>query len=724
MTLQFSPFKTLLALLPWAVVSAVVLALAAPAYAEMRPTLNFYGTTGLIEMPSGEAQPDGYLGISSTHFGPMSRTTLSFQIAPRLSGSFRYTATRNWNDLFCPPDCTAQNAFSTYLDRGFDLKFLVLKESNYLPSVSVGFQDFVGTGIQSGEYIVATKRLTPQVKVTAGLGWGRLGSNGPIGAPFGARPPLEIGEGGNFNISQWFRGDMAPFGGIEWQVNDKWAVKAEYSSDAYLEEATKRATFDHRSPFNFGVEYQRSPSLRLGAYYMYGSEIGIAAHLVFNPDQRLAGGIGGTGPAPVLPRPARADDPEAWSPEWVTQADAKSILIESLAKHLERSGILVEALGYTGDTAQLRIRNNTYDAEAQAIGRAARAMTQVMPASIETFEIIPMVNGVPASKVTIKRSDIEALEFAPDGAAILQDRIKVSDAGNPIAGLGFNPKIYPRFEWSVAPYVRLRLFSPGSPVAADFGLRVAADYEIRRGVILSGTITKKLAGNLGLAEDDSVSSLPPVRTDIGRYDALGDPGLETLTAAWYGRLGTNLYGRLTVGYLERMFGGVSGEVLWKPADRRWALGAELNYVAQRDSNQGFGFGEYDYSLATGQVSGYLDLGKGYHAQLDVGRYLAGDDGATLSLDRYFENGWKVGAFVTLTDVPAEDFDSGSFDKGIRLEIPLSWFTGRPSRATKPLSIGSIPRDGGARLEIDGRLYDTLQSYDESGLDAQWGRFWK
>ena len=181
---------------------------------------------------------------------------------------------------------------------------------------------------------------------------------------------------------------------------------------------------------------------------------------------------------------------------------------------------------------------------------------------------------------------------------------------------------------------------------------------------------------------------------------------------------------MTVGYLERMFGGVSAEVLYKPVNQRWSLGAEVNYVAQRDTDGGFGFGDYDYSVATGHVSGYYDFGNGFEAQLDVGRYLAGDVGGTFTLMRHFENGWKIGAFATITNVSAEDFGEGSFDKGIRMEIPLTYFTGQPTRTVRTVVLRPLGRDGGARLAVNDRLRETLRSYDEAGLDAQWGRFWK
>lgn len=691
--------------------------LAMPAMADDHPSLNFYGVTGLMDMPSAESQPDGLLSISQAFFGPNSRTTLSFQITPRLSGSFRYTGVRNWNDV-------VPSIHETYYDRSFDFRFQALDESRFLPAVAVGFQDFAGTGLYSGEYLVATKHLMPNLKVTGGLGWGRLGSYQSIGAPFGPRPALNVGEGGKPNMGQWFKGEMAPFAGVEWQASDKLGFKAEYSSDNYDLEAGTLQTFEHKSPFNFGVEYQPYDSMRLGAYYMYGTEVGVAAHFLINPKERPMGGLADAAPVPVKVRPSQSSDPDAWSAEWVSQPDAGSILRSNIDARLAKDGIIVEALGFTGQTAQIRIRNTRFPAGAQAIGRVARVLTQTMPASVEQFEIVPVVNGMPVSKVTLRRSDIEALEYAPDGAAALRARAVISDPGQAIGGLAYDPDLYPRFTWSVGPYNRIRLFDQFGPFKMDVGLRFDGRYEVAPGLVLSGSVTKKLVGNLDVPPEAISTGLQPVRSDVDIYDAKGDPAIESLTMAWYSHLATDVYGRVSVGYLERMFGGISTEVLWKPVDRRWALGAELNYVMQRDPDQRLGFGVYDYSTASGHLSAYYDIGKGFHAQVDVGRYLAGDIGATLALDREFDNGWKVGGFATLTSASAEEFGSGSFDKGIRLVIPFSWLSGQPTRQSATTTIRPFGRDGGAQLEVDGRLYETVRGYHARGLDAQWGRVWK
>lgn len=159
-------------------------------------TTNNYGTPGgLIDMPTAESAPDGELTTNVTYFDGFFRATLSFQITDRLSGSFRYAGTE---------DLTP--SFSTYYDRSFDLRFRLFDETDFTPAVSIGLRDFVGTGILSGEYVVATKSIGDRLRVTGGLGFGRLGSYGSDGS-IGSRAPFSfagVGTGGQFNIDDWF----------------------------------------------------------------------------------------------------------------------------------------------------------------------------------------------------------------------------------------------------------------------------------------------------------------------------------------------------------------------------------------------------------------------------------------------------------------------------------------------------------------------------------------
>ncbi len=61
---------------------------------------------------------------------------------------------------------------------------------------------------------------------------------------------------------------------------------------------------------------------------------------------------------------------------------------------------------------------------------------------------------------------------------------------------------------------------------------------------------------------------------------------------------------------------------------------------------------------------------------------------------------------------------------MRLTIPVSWTTGKPSVNKVTTVIKPLNRDGGARLDVDGRLYETVRSTHQGDMQIQWGRFWR
>lgn len=686
--------------------------LAVPALAEMTRSLNLNGATGLIDMPSGESQDDARFSFNLANIGPLTRATFSFQFSERVSASFRFNTWRDWNTLV-PVDDDKEN------DRSIDLRYQVLKEGDYLPAVTIGVIDLAGKGMTASEYVAATKTFGDRLKVTAGLGWGRMGTNGGIGAPFGSRPALSSSDYGKVHIDQWFRGDAAFFGGVEYKLNDRWTLKGEYSSDAYLLEDDQRGLIEHDSPLNFGIEYQKGPSVRFGAYSLYGSEVGLVLHVILDPKHRASGGVMGAAPVPVKARPPRSSNPGAYDTGWVTEPDAAPSLRMDLAKALAADGIVIEDMAVTADRVEVRVRNSRIDAGAQAIGRTARALSRVMPASVEVFEIVPVVNGVGVSKVTIQRSDLEDLEFAADNATALRGRVAITDAGPvPDYALG-DGGLYPKFHWGLKPALRMT-----APMEGDLGARLAVSYDLSPGLVLSGSVYGQIYSTSDGAGDPSASILPHVRSDGGLYNQNSDVAMERLTMAWYAHSAENLYSRVTLGYLERMHAGVSGEMLWAPVDSKLAIGAELNYTRQRDTDGGFGFGEYDYDIVTGHVSAYYDFGNGYLGQLDVGKYLAGDVGATVSIDRVFVNGWRVGAFATVTDASDAELGEGGYDKGIRFTIPLNWALGTQTSSKLDVALRPSGGDAGAQVDVDGRLYQWIREYHTGALDPEWGRVWR
>ncbi|MEJ6401960.1 YjbH domain-containing protein [Yoonia sp. 2307UL14-13] len=694
------------------VVIAPTLAIAEP---ERDYTYTLYGTPGLIDMPTAQGARDAELATTLGYFGGSLRTTITFQINPRLTGSFRYSRIDDW-----------ETDGSERFDRSFDLRYRFIDEGPMRPAVAIGLQDFAGTGIYSGEYLVATKQIIPSVAITGGIGWGRLGSYDSFENPlsriddrFADRRLGQTGTGGQVEFDRFFRGDAALFGGISWRPTNRLSFKAEYSSDAYTGETkADRDLFTRDSPWNFGVSYALGPNATAQAYSLYGSEVGVALTFTLNPKEPAVKGGLDQRPTPVVPRAPR----DLNNLEWTTQADAPKILRESMQTLLESEGMTLEAIRTTPRTATVYIRNRTYLSGAQAFGRTARMMSQAMPSSIETFTIVPVVGGVRTSAVTIRRSDLERLEFAPDNAWETYIRTQIGDAADAGAPPAPVDDLYPAFTWQLGPYIATTYFDPNNPVAVDVGAELAADYVIAPGLVLSGALRKRVAGDRSDDPGPSGSLIEPVRTNGPLYVAQGDPAITRLTAAYQFNVAPDYYGRITAGYLERMYGGMSTELLWKPVESRLGLGVEVNYARQRDFDQQFGFQDYD--IVTGHVSAYYDFANNWHAQVDVGRYLAGDYGATFGLDREFDNGWRVGGFATFTDVSFDDFGEGSFDKGIRFSVPLTHFIGAPSRRVYSATVRPLVRDGGARLNVPGRLYETVRDHHQTQLRDSWGRFWR
>ncbi|PKQ13233.1 MAG: YjbH domain-containing protein [Alphaproteobacteria bacterium HGW-Alphaproteobacteria-1] len=672
---------------------------------------NSYGYPGMIDMPVAHSRPDGELAFSISSFAGQTRNTLTFQMTPRLSGSFRYSRLE---------DFPVVGGTTTNFDRSFSVHFRFADETTWRPALAVGLNDFLGTGIYSSEYIVATKTIGERVRVTGGLGWGRLGTSGGFKNPlsilndrFETRPDRDVGRGGEVDSQQFFRGDAAFFGGIEWQATDKLRFTAEYSSDSHPREDP--AAFERENQFNFGATYKIGPMTDVSARWLYGSEFGVQLSTAVNPKNRPNHGGRDPAPPPVLLRDAA---PVA-ALSWAGSVEQSAGYGTRIAAALEGQGLRLHGFSMAGNTARVEIENLAYPQDAQAVGRAARVLSRQLPPQIDQFDIVLVTNGMPVTSVAIARADMETLEHDLDGAWKSFARARLSSPTDPVAPLD---ERYPRFEWGIKPYLITSLFDPDDPLRADVGAELRVLFEAAPGLEFGGALRKRVVGNLDESTRPSNSVLPRVRSEFNRFDQEGDPTIPDLTAAYYFKPGENLYGRVTGGYLERMFGGISGELLWKRTDSPFALGAEINYVKQRDFDQLFGFQDYD--VATGHVSAYLQLGGGFHAQVDAGRYLAKDWGATFSLDREFGNGWKVGAFATFTDVSFDDFGEGSFDKGIRITIPLSWITGEPNKTDYSTTIRPLLRDGGARLDVGGRLYERVRPLQKPALQDGWGRFWR
>jgi membrane-associated phospholipid phosphatase len=175
------------------------------------------------------------------------------------------------------------------------------------------------------------------------------------------------------------------------------------------------------------------------------------------------------------------------------------------------------------------------------------------------------------------------------------------------------------------------------------------------------------------------------------------------------------YASLYAGYLESMYAGFGAEWLYRPWRSPLAVGVDLNHVYQRDFDQRLSL--RNYHINTGHATAYWDTGlMGLLVKLQVGQYLAGDRGATLDVSRRFSNGVTLGAYATRTNVSAQQFGEGSFDKGIYLNLPFDVMLPKFSDSTATLGWQPLTRDGGARLARRHQLYEVTAGRDQRALE--------
>jgi hypothetical protein len=758
------------------------------------PPLNLYGSPGLLDMPSARMSPDGSINLWAAGTGFTQRYGFGFQITPWLEGSFHDIGTK---DLY-----NAQNVFEggTYYDRSFGVRIRLQNETGGLPDISVGANDLIGTGLEAGEYFVATKRIGG-FDATLGMGWGRLAGTAMFENPFAlvfssfatrASPTGLVSTSGLPDLKQLFHGPNASlFGGMSWQTPiDGLTLLAEYSSDTYTIE-TQQHVFKPATQVNVGVSYQVTQSIQAGAAFMYGRtpmlRLSATIDPVHEPYERRVGAI--PPPAAIrsedeLARIARenlaASEPavEKYEPQGDTliaqiktvpgdcahyaqmidaahdngfrevaitdisdpnipvrhcgTADAARFAQQQIAlvtswsyprpdtavfdkardaavKLAAEQALQIDALSVHDTQVDVAFTNRHYRTEEEAYGRLVRVLMATMPDDIETFRIISLVDGIPTRELVLPRASLErTITASGGGTEVLADaRTNQTD----VAPTEVSPLLthYPKYDWSIRPVYNQSLFDPNQPYLYQLLGGFAGGVNFTPQLRVEGEAEVSVISDFNqLLPSDS--QLPHVRSDQGLYYEYGKNGIGELQASYTTTVAPGVYAIARGGILESMFDGVGGEVLWRPEGERWALGATLYEAWQRGFDRLLDL--QPYHVTTGHVSVYYQSPwYGLDFEVDAGRYLAGDTGATLTIMRRFSTGVEVGAFATFTNVPFSQFGEGAFDKGFIIRIPMDFMVPLDSQSELDTNLRPVTRDGGQMLQPEMVLYDELRRTD-------------
>ena len=703
-----------------AVLLCLSLSFDACAQLEPEPRFDSYadmGGVGLMQMPSARFAADGEFALSSARTYPYIRNAFSMQPLPWLEAVLRYTTIL---DRRYGPESFSGD--QSYKDRGIDVKLRLLEESKHFPQVAVGFRDVGGTGLFSGEYLVASRRYF-NLDFTLGLGWGYLGSRGQLKNPLASlfssfkTRQIDVGQGGNLS-NQYFHGErMSIIGGITYQTPiNGLAVKVELDGNDYTNEPSGNP-IKASSPVNVGLTYAYNDWLDVSLGFERGNEL--MAQVVIHGNLRKGLGMPklDPGPQPVKPKDLS---------EVIALNRAKGYVPESspelaMASALSDQGYKVDSVEIKDREVVVEASQSRYRDSARTVGRAARVMASLSPPEVEQLTYVNLENGLETQRVSLMRKDLEKATQYAGSPEEMASHVRMSgpESGKSSKAVEV-PDRYPALVGSWFPAMKQQIGGPDAPYFYQLYLRGTGELQLSRHWSASASATVNVTDNLEDLKQSSDSVLPHVRSDINKYLKEGKNSLSQLQLDYLTNLGSDWYGRASAGIFEEMFGGVSGEVLYRPYDQRWAAGLEVNRVQQRAYDQRFDF--LDYKVTTGHLDLYYRLPfYSTTAQISVGKYLAGDRGVTFGLSREFESGVVIGAFVTKTNVSAADFGEGSFDKGIYISVPMDMLSLYSSRGKAGMLWRPLTRDGGQRLNIAKRLYPIVSDSYSDKLMNDWGK---
>ena len=659
-------------------------------------TANDWGVIGLLQTPTARMAEAGEFRFHVSRVYPYVRGSVLMQPFDWLEAGYRYTDIKN--RLFGEADITGTQSLK---DKSIDFKVRLIKETALWPQLAVGITDIGGTGLFSSEYLVANKRLG-NFDWSLGLGWGNLGASGNIRNPlsvisrrFETRAGSVNPTGGTVNASSYFRGTSALFGGVQYHTPwDKWLIKAEYDGNNYQREPDNNNRVQ-RTPLNLGVVYRYNPYLDVAVGIERGNTLmlGLTLHA---PLSRLHAPKVSDAPTPRIVA-ARPDVEPIWA---ATAAD-----IAAMAKWSVRQ------FSREGDMLQVVIEGAQGAHWNERIERIAAVLHRDAPAPIYAFELIFVEQGMPLTRRVILREPwlLENIQRQAKSESF-QDAGMAALPPGAVPATSLWKAEQPRFGYAFVPTWQQNLGGPDGFLLFQVGVATAFGLKLSEDTSITGSINLGVYDNYDKFKFTAPSNLPRVRTFLREYTTSTRLTLPNLQITHVGKLGTNQFYSAYGGYLENMYAGVGGEWLYRPWHSPLAIGIDANFVQQRSFRQNFTFDKADtqtgYRVATGHVTAYWDTGwKSTHVKLQAGRYLAKDSGATLDVSRSFGNGVVIGAWATKTNITAEQFGEGSFDKGIYVRIPFDVMTTSRGGGVANLVYNPLTRDGGARLNRNATLYN-------------------
>ena len=610
-----------------------------------------------MEIPTARVLEDGEIRIGIAQALPYRWYTGGMGIFPGLEVSGRFTQIVNVG--------TRLPGQGTYKDKAFDLKYQILPESKKFPAVAIGIHDFHGTRLFPAEYLVLSRQFFP-LDITVGLGRKRL--KGPVSFPL------------------W--DELGFFGGIELAVNDWLHLFAEYNPIKYEKDigpAGMAIPGGARSPINAGIRMKVLPGIDLGISYQRGDTMGFMCHMQFELGK------------PMLPK--KPDPPLKYSIDRrpISERGLKET-VEKIHEAIHKAEFERVCVYSNGTELNAAFENTKYLSNQKAAGRVLRILLYHSPKDMHKLTVTLRRRRLSLLRVSVKPDHLEGyllgkipqdifnklieIEIAPGGLdAEHEDFVKTAED----KGLDYR--------FGVKPDFGTYLNDPSGVFKYRLGIKPYAITSLWKGASAYARYDIPFYSNIW---SSNVPQPNTIRGDSWKYRGR-DYSFDRLVFDQTIRFSKRIFGRLSFGYFDSMYGGIGGELLAFLGDGKLALGIESDWVKKRKPETQFEFMDLECHTVLGNAY-YSIPGIDVTLHAQYGKFLAGDRGWLFNVSREYDTGVVVGFWYSFTDTDdLTGFNRGYHEKGVFLNLPVRMFLNRDSSSRYHYALSPWTRDVAATV---------------------------
>ena len=677
-----------------------------------------FGELGLNTVPSARMDTEGTTRFTVSRFKDYTHAALGFQLTDRLYVGLRQTA-----------ESKSFNGETLHLYPGLDAKWMLYPEKRFVPQIAVGVQSAFGHKRMAGEYLSLSKRYE-NFDFTFGFGWGRFATRNGLPNPIlfnqlnsGSNRAID-GENPN-NPSDWFKGDMALFGGLEYATPiNGLSLKTDWNSDGWTAEKTADNNFNAPAPWSVGLSYK--PLSWVDTAIAYAGDNSVMARLTFT------GNVGAWPWSNAPDYTGIAMKPNRPELSLASLFDDDDDTLEENGDDSQSQFITEERMGLTNifTTARITEANLTlkdFIPSPKQIGDAARYLANIAGADPEMILLHLRSYGLQGIDISMSRKDFERAYINHQGSA---EEIWQNTNFHPNQqDTSFSKTLSQMVGTKPEGHFKINLINDVSLSEEDSGLlyRTALGLSyteyFKRNFMSYQSVRLNLRDNLEKLNEYRGISLLPVRADIDTFtrnrilfDRSYFMGLATVAQ--------DIHIASAFGYLEEMYAGLSGEILYRPFGKNWAVGAESALAFKRDPYTFSALGPNGDHILTGFLNGYYEIpDTGTTIKASAGRFLAGDIGGTLGATNEFKNGVKLAADISVSSHSDPDVYGGKTNlyTGIHLTLPLGSLSFLPNGSSIITNAAPLGRDTAQRLDNPTSLYDRTEPLSYRHITRQWSR---